>query len=42
MWPCGDNFIWGPEEAVRHDQSFADRILGARAERGAVGLMDLC
>ena len=28
--PCGDNFIWGPEEAVRnlyHDQSFADRIL---------------
>jgi len=28
--PCGDNFIWGPEEALRnlyHDQSFADRIL---------------
>jgi len=28
--PCGDNFIWGPEEAVRnlyHDQAFADRIL---------------
>jgi pimeloyl-ACP methyl ester carboxylesterase len=28
--PCGDNFIWGPEEAVRnlyHDQTFADRIL---------------
>jgi len=28
--PAGDNFIWGPEEAVRnlyHDQSFADRIL---------------
>jgi pimeloyl-ACP methyl ester carboxylesterase len=27
---CGDNFIWGPEEAVRnlyHDQSLADRIL---------------
>jgi pimeloyl-ACP methyl ester carboxylesterase len=27
---CGDNFIWGPEEAVRnlyHDQSFADHIL---------------
>ena len=27
---CGDNFIWGPEEAVRnlyHDQSFADRVL---------------
>ncbi len=28
--PCGDNFIWAAEEAVRnlyHDQSFADRIL---------------
>ena len=28
--PCGDNFIWAPEEAVRnlyHDQSFADRLL---------------
>jgi pimeloyl-ACP methyl ester carboxylesterase len=28
--PFGDNFIWGPEEAVRnmyHDQSLADRIL---------------
>jgi pimeloyl-ACP methyl ester carboxylesterase len=28
--PCGDIYIWGPEEAVRnlyHDQSFADRIL---------------
>lgn len=28
--PPGDNFIWGPEEAVRnlyHDQSLADRIL---------------
>jgi len=28
--PCGDNFIWGPEEAVRnlyHDQSFAERLL---------------
>ena len=28
--PGGDNFIWGPEEAVRnlyHDQSFADRLL---------------
>jgi len=27
---CGDNFIWGPEEAVRnlyHNQSFADRLL---------------
>lgn len=30
--PCGDNFIWGPEEAVRnlyYDQSFADRLLAA-------------
>ena len=29
--PCGDNFIWGPEEVIRnlyHDQTFADRILG--------------
>jgi pimeloyl-ACP methyl ester carboxylesterase len=28
--PCGDNFIWGPEEALRnlyHDQSFAERLL---------------
>lgn len=28
--PCGDNFIWGPEEALRNlyfDQAFADRIL---------------
>src|SRR5207245_10518145 len=28
--PCGDNFIWGPEEAVRnlyHDQPLADRLL---------------
>jgi len=28
--PCGDNFIWGPEEALRnlyHDQAFADRII---------------
>src|ERR1700737_5041834 len=28
--PCGDNFIWGPEEAGRtlyHNQAFADRIL---------------
>jgi pimeloyl-ACP methyl ester carboxylesterase len=28
--PSGDNFIWGPEEAIRnvyHDQSIADRIL---------------
>ncbi|HVH75824.1 MAG TPA: alpha/beta fold hydrolase [Stellaceae bacterium] len=29
----GDNFIWGPEEALRnlyHDQSFADRILAVK------------
>src|SRR5262249_32471053 len=28
--PGGDNFIWGPEEALRnlyHDQTFADRLL---------------
>ena len=28
--PCGDNFIWSPEEAARnlfHDQSFADKML---------------
>jgi pimeloyl-ACP methyl ester carboxylesterase len=31
--PCGDNFIWGPEESVRslyHDQLFADRILSMK------------
>jgi pimeloyl-ACP methyl ester carboxylesterase len=31
--PCGDNFIWGPEEALRnlyYDQSFADRILAVK------------
>ena len=31
--PPGDNFIWGPEEALRnlyHDQSFADRILALK------------
>jgi pimeloyl-ACP methyl ester carboxylesterase len=36
--PCGDNFIWGPEEAVRnlyHDQSFADRILAQTPQFGA-------
>jgi pimeloyl-ACP methyl ester carboxylesterase len=28
--PCGDNFIWSPEEATRNlyfDQSFAERVL---------------
>jgi pimeloyl-ACP methyl ester carboxylesterase len=31
--PPGDNFIWGPEEALRnlyYDQSFADRILAVK------------
>ena len=31
--PAGDNFIWGPEEALRnlyYDQSFADRILALK------------
>jgi pimeloyl-ACP methyl ester carboxylesterase len=30
--PCGDNFIWDAEEAVRnlyHDQSIADQMLAA-------------
>jgi pimeloyl-ACP methyl ester carboxylesterase len=30
--PCGDNFIWSPEESARnrfHDQSFADAALAA-------------
>jgi pimeloyl-ACP methyl ester carboxylesterase len=40
--PCGDNFIWGPEEAVRnlyHDQPFADRILGLQPTEEQVDLM---
>src|ERR1044071_6543097 len=35
--PCGDNFIWGPEEALRnlyYDQSFADGILAVKPSGG--------
>jgi pimeloyl-ACP methyl ester carboxylesterase len=38
--PCGDNFIWGPEEAVRnlyHDQGFADRILAVTPSEAKLG-----
>jgi pimeloyl-ACP methyl ester carboxylesterase len=40
--PCGDNFIWGPEEAVRnlyHDQTFADRILALTPDEAQMDLM---
>ena len=40
--PCGDNFIWGPEEAVRnlyHDQSFADRILALNLTEAQTDVM---
>jgi pimeloyl-ACP methyl ester carboxylesterase len=40
--PCGDNFIWGPEEAVRnlyHDQSFADRVLALQPTEEQMDLM---
>jgi pimeloyl-ACP methyl ester carboxylesterase len=40
--PGGDNFIWGPEEAVRnlyHDQSFADRILALAPDEAQTDLM---
>jgi pimeloyl-ACP methyl ester carboxylesterase len=40
--PCGDNFIWGPEEAVRnlyHDQSFADRVLALTPDMAQLDLM---
>ncbi|HTT81356.1 MAG TPA: alpha/beta fold hydrolase [Stellaceae bacterium] len=40
--PPGDNFIWGPEEAVRnlyHDQSFADRILQLTPDQGQLDVM---
>jgi pimeloyl-ACP methyl ester carboxylesterase len=40
--PCGDNFIWGPEEAVRnlyHDQSFADRLLALTPDEAQLDLM---
>jgi len=40
--PYGDNFIWGPEEAVRnlyHDQSFADRILALTPTEAQMDVM---
>jgi pimeloyl-ACP methyl ester carboxylesterase len=40
--PCGDNFIWGPEEAVRnlyHDQSFADRVLALTPNEAQLDVM---
>jgi pimeloyl-ACP methyl ester carboxylesterase len=40
--PCGDNFIWGPEEAVRnlfHDQSFADRMLALKPDAAQLDLL---
>ena len=40
--PPGDNFIWGPEEAVRnlyHDQSFADRILQLQPDQAQLDVM---
>jgi pimeloyl-ACP methyl ester carboxylesterase len=40
--PCGDNFIWGPEEAVRnlyHDQTFADRILALTPDEAQMDVM---
>jgi len=40
--PCGDNFIWGPEEAVRnlyHDQGFADRILALTPSEAQLDIM---
>jgi len=40
--PCGDNFIWGPEEAVRNlyfDQAFADRILALTPSEAQLDVM---
>jgi len=40
--PPGDNFIWGPEEAVRnlfHDQTFADRMLALQPEAAQLDLL---
>ena len=40
--PCGDNFIWGPEEAVRnlyHDQAFADRVLALQPSEAQLDVM---
>ena len=39
---CGDNFIWGPEEALRnlyYDQSFADRILAVQPSEEQMDVM---
>jgi pimeloyl-ACP methyl ester carboxylesterase len=39
---CGDNFIWGPEEAVRnlyHDQSFAERVLAITPSEAQMDVM---
>jgi pimeloyl-ACP methyl ester carboxylesterase len=39
---CGDNFIWGPEEAVRnlyHDQGFADRVLALTPDEAQMDVM---
>ncbi len=39
--PCGDNFIWGPEEAIRHlyyDQTIADRVLSIKPTDEAIAL----
>ncbi len=40
--PSGDNFIWGPEEAVRnlyHDQALADQLLAAPVSDEQADLM---
>ncbi|HEY1795823.1 MAG TPA: alpha/beta fold hydrolase [Stellaceae bacterium] len=40
--PCGDNFIWGPEEAIRnlyHDRAFADRILSLTPSEAQLDVM---
>jgi pimeloyl-ACP methyl ester carboxylesterase len=40
--PPGDNFIWGPEEAMRnlyHDQSFADRVLELKPTEEQIDVM---
>lgn len=40
--PPGDNFIWGPEEALRnlyYDQSFADRILALKPSEEQMDVM---
>lgn len=40
--PCGDNFIWGPEEALRnlyHDQAFADRLLALAPDEAQLDVM---